>query len=114
MITHCCMSIDGAIVNAKDLKGCIMVDNHILNTVKEIRDCLKTQKAKGYEVLPMGYCSNFDYKTGCKGHETKEECKRYEAICKEQNTCKQECGVNMNCKAYQEAREIYERREKKK
>lgn len=108
MIKHLYISIDEAIVNAKDLK---------------IRDCLKSQKAKGYEVLPLECCSNFDYTTGCKGHETEEECDRYEAICKiaetickEESTCEKACGINMNCKAYQKAREIYEeiqRREEK-
>ena len=117
MIKHICLGIDGAIINSKTLKGCIMVDNHTLNTVGEIRDYLKSQKKKGYEVLPMGYCNNFDFKTGCKGHETKEECEKHEtickiaeAICKEKDVCKEWCGTYINCKAYQEAKKIYEGR----
>ena len=38
-------------------------------TVKEIRDFMKLQLAMGRRVLPCGDCDNFDYQTGCKGHE---------------------------------------------
>lgn len=72
MIYHMCMSIEGAILNAKTLKGCITVDGYTLQTVKEIRDFMKGELAKGRRVLPMGKCSNFCYQTGCKGHERKE------------------------------------------
>lgn len=72
MIYHTCMSIDGAILNAKTLKGCITVDGRTLETVKEIRDFMKGELAKGRCVLPLCKCSNFDYKTGCKGHEKPE------------------------------------------
>lgn len=72
MIYHMCMSIEGAILNAKMLKGCITVDGYTLQTVKEIRDFMKGELAKGRRVLPMGKCSNFCYQTGCKGHEKPE------------------------------------------
>lgn len=72
MIYHMCMSIEGAILNAKTLKGCITVDGYTLQTVKEIRDFMKGELAKGRRVLPMGKCSNFCYQTGCKGHERRE------------------------------------------
>lgn len=72
MIIHCCMSIEGAILNAKTLKGCITVDGYTLQTVKEIRDFMKGELAKGRRVLPMCKCSNFDYQTGCRGHEKPE------------------------------------------
>lgn len=72
MIYHTCMSIEGAILNAKTLKGCITVDGYTLQTVKEIRDFMKGELAKGRTVLPMCRCSNFDYQTGCKGHERPE------------------------------------------
>ena len=72
MILHMCMSIDGAILNAKTLKGCITVDGYTLQTVKEIRDFMKGELAKGRRVLPMCKCSNFCYQTGCKGHEKPE------------------------------------------
>jgi hypothetical protein len=66
------MSIEGSILNAKTLKGCITVDGYTLNTVKEIRDFMKGELAKGRRVLPLSKCSNFDYQTGCKGHEKPE------------------------------------------
>lgn len=72
MIYHTCMSIEGAIINAKMLKCCITVDGQTLETVKEIRDFMKGELAKGRRVLPMGKCSNFCYQTGCKGHERPE------------------------------------------
>ena len=72
MICHMCMSIDGAILNAKTLKGCITVDGYTLQTVKEIRDFMKGELAKGRKVLPLCKCSNFDYQTGCRGHEKPE------------------------------------------
>ena len=72
MIVHTCMSIEGAIINAKYLKGAITVDGYTLKTVKEIRDFMKGELAKGRRVLPMCRCSNFDYQTGCKGHECPE------------------------------------------
>lgn len=72
MIYHTCMSIQGCINNAKDMKGCITVNGRTLQTVKEICDFMKGELAKGHRVLPMCRCSNFDYQTGCKGHEHPE------------------------------------------
>lgn len=73
MIRHFCMNIEGAIANAKDLKGCITVDGKTLATVKEIRDFMRKQLAMGRKVLPMCRCSNFDYQKGCLGHEKPEK-----------------------------------------
>lgn len=67
-ITHLHLNIEGAIPNAKELRGCITVDGKTLTTVKEVRDFLKQQLALGRKVLPYGDCDNFDYQTGCKGH----------------------------------------------
>ncbi|MGN0743886.1 MAG: hypothetical protein ACI4MZ_01240 [Christensenellales bacterium] len=71
---HMCLNIEGAIRNAKDLKGCITLDDgRVLNTVAEIRDFLLAQLAMGRKVLPIGDCDNFDYQTGCKGHIIEED-----------------------------------------
>lgn len=67
------LDIDGGIKNARLLKGCITVDGRTLNTVKEIRAFLYEQKAMGRKVLPMGDCDNFDYQTGCLGHQVEDE-----------------------------------------
>lgn len=47
MIIHTCLSIEGAIRNAKDLKGCLTVDGKTLDTVKEIRDYMRKQLTEG-------------------------------------------------------------------
>ena len=44
---HLCLDIEGGIINAKELRGCINVDGKTLNTVKEVRDFLKGQLAMG-------------------------------------------------------------------
>ena len=80
MIRHFNMNIQGAIENARDLKGCITVDGKTLNTVAEIRKFLRGQLAMGRKCLPMGRCSNFDYQTGCKGHEHPEEWLKLKSI----------------------------------
>ena len=70
---HCCLDISGGIRNAKLLKGCITVDGHTLTTVREIRSFLQGQLDMGRRVLPMDDCDNFDYQTGCRGHEMEVE-----------------------------------------
>ena len=39
----------------------------------EARDYLYDCLAKGWRVIPMGECDNFDYQTGCKGHARESE-----------------------------------------
>jgi len=38
-------------------------------TAEEAKEYLLDELAKGHEVLPLGECTNFDWKTGCKGHD---------------------------------------------
>lgn len=71
-IIHCCLDISGAIRNAKDFKGRITVDGKTLVTVQEIKAFFQEQLDMGRRVLPFGDCDNFDYLTGCKGHEVEE------------------------------------------
>lgn len=70
---HCCIDCEGAIEQAKHLKGNITVDGKTLNTVKEVRDFFREQLAMGRKVIPTGDCDNFDYQTGCKGHVIEEQ-----------------------------------------
>jgi hypothetical protein len=42
----------------------------------ELRNAFMDELAKGHEVIPMGDCDNFDYKTGCLGHECEDELER--------------------------------------
>lgn len=69
---HCCLSIAGGIKNAKDLRGCIAVDGKTLQTTAEVKNFLQGQLDMGRRVLPMGDCDNFDYQTGCKGHDVED------------------------------------------
>lgn len=64
--------VEEDIRNAKDLRGVITVDGCTLTKVKEIREFLRYQLAMGRRVLPMDGCDNFDYQTGCLGHEKEE------------------------------------------
>ena len=71
---HLSLDIEGGIQNAKDLVGAITLDNgKTLNTVKEVKDFLKECLKKGWKMLPYGDCDNFDYQTGCKGHQIPDE-----------------------------------------
>jgi hypothetical protein len=37
---------------------------------EEARDYLYDCLSKGWKVIPMGDCDNFDYQTGCGGHDS--------------------------------------------
>lgn len=37
-------------------------------TADELKDEFLRLLSEGKEVIPIGKCDNFDYKTGCKGH----------------------------------------------
>lgn len=121
MVRHCCLSVEGAIRNAKDLKGCISVDGKTLLTVAEIRSYMRGQFALGREVLPMCNCEGFDFVKGCPGHEKEAE-ERHDAVMKiaqaicdkeEETACKRFCGVCTDCQPYQDAAKIYEERRQK-
>lgn len=44
-------------------------DGSLFRSIPELRDALMDELSKGHEVIPMGECEGFDYKTGCPGHE---------------------------------------------
>jgi hypothetical protein len=71
---HMCLCISGALKNMSDrqLRGLFTRDDGTAPTAREARDYLRLEQAKGREVLPIGDCDNFDYKTGCRGHEYQE------------------------------------------
>ncbi len=70
---HMCVDITGAMKNAKMFVGNITVDGKTLQTEREVKIFLQSQLDLGRRVLPCGDCDNFDYQTGCKGHENKED-----------------------------------------
>lgn len=69
---HMCIDIEGALMNANNFVGNITIDGKTLFSVKEIKDFFQSQLDLGRKVLPIGDCDNFDYQTGCKGHEVQE------------------------------------------
>lgn len=42
-------------------------------SVAEAKNFLLEELSKGHEVIPIGECSNFDYKKGCLGHPAEEK-----------------------------------------
>lgn len=73
---HMCMSIRGALNNWKypdDYYGAITGDDGKVLTPPQARNFLYDCLAEGKRVLPMGECDNFDYQTGCLGHEIADE-----------------------------------------
>lgn len=70
---HCCVDIQGVLRwPDKDLRK-MFTENGQYKSGAYVRDWLKLQLALGKKVLPMGECDNFDFQTGCRGHEIKEE-----------------------------------------
>ncbi|WP_041272400.1 hypothetical protein [Desulfitobacterium hafniense] len=70
--THLCVDISGMLRLYKrkgSLEG-VISDPETGRTLSdaEARQYLQECLAKGWRVLPMGDCDNFDHQTGCKGH----------------------------------------------
>lgn len=57
----------------KRMASSIIVDGKPLQTADEVREFFMDCLAAGKELLPMGPCEGFDYKTGCPGHEMPDE-----------------------------------------
>lgn len=72
-IIHCCADIRGMLNQRKrSLKGVFTDSDGRKLSDEEAREYLYDCLAKGWHVLPMGGCDNFDYQTGCKGHSSPE------------------------------------------
>lgn len=75
---HMCADIRGMLENHRrkgSLKGVFKDDKGNGMSDAAARDYLYECLSKGWKVIPFGECDNFDYQTGCKGHELKEvEC----------------------------------------
>ncbi len=72
MRMHMCMSVRGALnwdkkTLKRNARGFTRNDGKPM-TPDEVRNALMDELAKGREVIPLGECDNFDFKTGCKGH----------------------------------------------
>ena len=71
---HLCVDIEGMLRIHKK-KGSLermMTDNETGRYLSdaEAREYLNECLAKGWRVLPMTECDNFDYQTGCQGHDS--------------------------------------------
>jgi hypothetical protein len=74
-IIHLCADIRGLLENNTrrgSLNNTLIDDDGRKLTHDEARDYLYECLGKGWKVIPFGDCDNFDYQTGCKGHEVKE------------------------------------------
>ena len=73
-IMHCCMSIRGTLENyrRKKMDGLFRDKSGKHVSDRESRDYLYDCLAKGWRVIPLGDCDNFDYQEGCKGHSAEE------------------------------------------
>ncbi|PRC92622.1 hypothetical protein [Solimicrobium silvestre] len=66
---HMCLNVRGFLNSAKKREYKMFEHDDGTNmTYDEARNALFDELAQGHEVIPMGKCDNFDYKTGCKGH----------------------------------------------
>lgn len=76
---HMCISVRGVLSRTdRDLvkewgKGALSHKGKKLYTAMEIREAFFDELSEGHEVIPLGKCDNFDYKTGCRGHEIPDD-----------------------------------------
>lgn len=72
---HLSLSVRGALgwplwEQRNALRWMFRDDGTKFGSVAELRNALMDELAAGHEVVPMAKeCDNFDFKTGCKGHE---------------------------------------------
>ena len=66
---HMCLDVRGALMNWNDreMKG-VFKDNGRVLSVREAKEFLMDEIAKGHRVIPIGDCDTFDFETGCPGH----------------------------------------------
>jgi hypothetical protein len=67
---HLALSIEGCLINMKgrNLNGFATDKNGHPVSGKDFRKYLRDSLKKGWKVIPMGECDNFDYQNGCLGH----------------------------------------------
>mgnify|MGYP000946287301 CR=1 FL=1 len=73
---HMCADIRGLLENHRrkdSLKGVFKDKEGNPVSDESARDYLYECLMKGWRVIPVGECDNFDYQTGCMGHSSKAE-----------------------------------------
>ena len=68
---HLCLDLRGALANwsKSELASCLTHDDGRRMTAREAKMALMDELSKGRKVIPCAPCDNFDYQTGCRGHE---------------------------------------------
>lgn len=67
---HMCLNVSGALSQTPKNDELSFADNDdgTAMTNNQLRIYLMKAQSEGKRVLPIGDCDNFDYQTGCKGH----------------------------------------------
>ena len=75
MKVHLCMDVRNFLKRSEFPKGFERLFKHRDGrsmSPDEARDALFDELSKGHDFIPLGECDNFDYKSGCQGHEESE------------------------------------------
>lgn len=69
---HMCMDVRGALHNWSDreMQGVFTDADGKPLSIREAKEFLMDEIAKGHRVIPIGDCDQFDFQTGCPGHIT--------------------------------------------
>ncbi len=69
-LIHMCLDVRGALANWSDreMRGVFKDKDGRVLSVREAKDFLMDEIAKGHRVIPIGDCDAFDFETGCPGH----------------------------------------------
>lgn len=72
---HSCMNVKGYLMNTPDaeMRGVATNEDGKPMSAREFKSWLLDELLKGHKVIPLGKCDNFDYQTGCRGHENEVE-----------------------------------------
>lgn len=72
---HLCLSVRGVLSQPREVAAWAKTAKNEGKPVstEEFREWLFDQLKLGREVVPLAACDNFDYSTGCCGHEDQEE-----------------------------------------
>lgn len=74
MIRHVALNVRGALAWPKrELKGLLTDNDGRKLSPDQARSALMDMLSQGIELLPIGDCDGFDYKTGCAGHPAPEQ-----------------------------------------
>ncbi len=79
---HLCQSVEGALrlspeEFAMQFQGVFSDDTGRVLSLTEAHAALEAERAMGHRVIPCGHCDNFDFQTGCQGHEVLDEVRRW-------------------------------------